>query len=276
MTPGEQHHGCAFFKGVEDKTLISSPTAHGADEAVIRRKLHPGCPCQVPGGIAAPVAQESNNLLLRVCIQDSIYLSKHLGIAEVLHGYGIEAALSGTGATTGAGGSYQMCPGLSLDIYLNRPVGADTGTDTARVALVKVNYRFDSLTFDDTSIQEDGTPGGGGSSLGDAVLYVFRRFDAAGEEYARRRCIYRLELGMRFHQKAIVGLREVKDTDEPLQVSLWLKPYREYHHIQFIFLHTCRCGILHLDQEIPGRRVFPDFAGDASNITHANLSGAAN
>src|SRR4030042_672420 len=184
---------------MEDKALIYPAAAHETDEAVIRRKLQPGYPCQVTGGIAAPVAQESNNLLLRVCIQDSIYLSKHLSVAEMLHSYGIKAALSGTGATTGAGGSYQMCSGLSLDIYLNRPVGADTGTDTARVALVKVNYRFDSLTFDDTGIQENRTPGGGGSSLGDAVLYVFRRFNAAGEEYARRRGIYRLELGMSFH-----------------------------------------------------------------------------
>src|SRR4030042_1130648 len=199
MTTGEQHHRCAFLEGMEDKALVPSAAAHGADEAVIRRKLHPGYPCQVTGGIAAPVAQKSNNLLLWVCTQDSIYLSNNLGVAEVLHSYGIKAALSGTGATTGAGGSYQMCSGLSLDIYLNRPVGADTGTDTARVALVKDNYRFDSLTFGDTGIQEDGTPGGGGSSLGDAVLYVFRRFDAAGEEYARRRCIYRLELGMSFH-----------------------------------------------------------------------------
>src|SRR4030042_1190814 len=134
----------------------------------------------------------------------------------MLHGYSIEAALRGTGATAGTGCSYYVRPRLGFNIYLYRPIGADAGADTTRSAFIKVYHRFDSLTLDGTGIEENGATCSSGSGLGDGVLYVLRRFDTAGEEDARRRCIYGLELGMSFHQKAVAGLREVQDTDEPL------------------------------------------------------------
>src|SRR4030042_4845301 len=138
----------------------------------------------------------------------------------MLHGDSIEGAPRGTGATAGTGCSYYVRPRLGFNIYLHRPIGADAGTDTTRGAFIKVYHRFDSLTLDGTGIEENGATGSGGSGLGNAVLYVLGRFDTAGEEDARRRCIYRPELGMSFHQKAVPGLGKVQDTDEPLGASL--------------------------------------------------------
>ena len=60
----DQYQGSALLEGVEDEFLGYPSAAHGADEAVIRRILQPGYSGQVASGIAAPVAEEADDLLL--------------------------------------------------------------------------------------------------------------------------------------------------------------------------------------------------------------------
>ena len=132
---------------MQHEFLVDATRAHGPDQPACRGILQPGRTGVIAARITAPVARESEKVLVWLHSQDSLDLRQYLLVAEMTHGDCILGALRRACATSRARSLNDHRQPLCLPVGRDYSIiGAYLGTDTTEIALVCVDlrrYRFD-------------------------------------------------------------------------------------------------------------------------------------